>query len=105
MGGRGVNIVPNIPAVITFTLNPRQANTAVPIDYTPTTGIKLFNSTIIKLPDLFDGESKPVNLFNENLAENMNQSGWVKSGANIIIIPDSTGTQRNIITEYGRLVM
>ena len=55
--GEGVvNPAPNTPSVIPFTLKPGQANTAVPINYISTTGIKLFNSAILKFPDLFDGE-------------------------------------------------
>ena len=67
-GGGAPILAPNAPAVIPFALTPGQANAAVPIDYTSTTGIKLFNSAILKLPELFDGESTYVNLFNEKLA-------------------------------------
>ena len=63
-----VNTAPNIPAAIPFTLTPGKANVTVPIGYTSTTGIKLFNSAILKLPELFDRESKSIDLFNENLA-------------------------------------
>ena len=59
----------------------------------------------MKLPDPFNGESKPINLFNEKLAERVKQSGWMEAGANIIMIQDSGGTPRNLITEYGRLTV
>ena len=44
------NLANNVPAVIPFELTPGQANAEVPIDYTSATGIKLFNSAILKLP-------------------------------------------------------
>ena len=103
--GGGVNPAPIIPEVIPFILTPRHNNTAVPINYRLTTGIKLFNSAILKLPELFDGESKSINLFNEKLAEIVKQSGWMEAVLNIIIIPDYTGTPRNLIIEYGRLTV
>ena len=61
------NLAPNVPAAIQFALTPGQANVSVPIDYTSTTGIKLSNSAIIKTPEIFDIESKSINLFNERL--------------------------------------
>ena len=71
--GGAPNPAPNVPAAITFPLTNKQASTEVPINYTSTTGIKLFNSTILKLLELFDRESKSVNLFNEKLAERAKQ--------------------------------
>ena len=77
----------------------------VPIDYTATTGIKAFNRAIINFSELFDGESKSINLFNQKLEERTKQSGWMESGANIIMIPDSTKTPIHLITEYGTLTV
>ena len=104
-GGLGVNPSPIIPSVITVALNPGQANATFLMDYTSTTFIKIFNSAIIKLPELFDGESKSINLFNSKLAEMEKQSGCMGSRTNIIMIPDSTRTPINIVTEYGRLTI
>ena len=104
-GGGAPILAPNAPAVIPFALTPVQANVVVPIDYISTTGIKLFNSAILKILELFDRESKSVNLFNKKLAERSKQSGYMETGANIIMIADSTGTPRKKITEYGRLTV
>ena len=52
-----------------FALTPRQANAIVPIDYTSTAGIKLFNIAIMKLPEIFDGDSEYVNMFNKKPSE------------------------------------
>ena len=76
-GGGRVNMAPNVSEAIPFALTPRQANVAVPIDYTSTTGVKIFNSTILNLSEIFDGEPKFVNLFNEKLVEMANQSVWM----------------------------
>ena len=75
--GGAPNPAHNVPAVIPFALITEQANTEVPIDYTSTTGIKLFNSAILKLPEIFDGEPKSINLFNNKLTERAKQSGWM----------------------------
>ena len=63
-GGAIFNLAPNVPAAIPFALTPGQANVSVPIDYTSTTGIKISNSAIIKIPELFDIEYKSITLFN-----------------------------------------
>ena len=39
------------------------------------------------------------------MAERAKQSGWTETGANIITIPNSSGTPRNLITEYERLTV
>ena len=104
-GGGVVNTSPIIPLVTPFTLTPENANATVTINCTPTTGIKFFNIATLKLPEIFDGESKSINLFNKKISERAKQSGWMEAGVNIIMIIDSTGTPRNLITEYGRLTV
>ena len=44
-------------------------------------------------------------MFNKNLADRAKQSWCMESGVNIIMIIDSTGTLRKIITEYVRLTV
>ena len=39
------------------------------------------------------------------MAERVKKSVWMETGANIIMIPDSNRTPRNLITEYGRLTV
>ena len=82
--GGGVNPAPIVPPVVLaitpFAFTPGKSNAAVPIDYTSTTGIKLFNSAIMKLPELFDGESKSINLFNEKLPEREKKLGGWRQG-------------------------
>ena len=79
-GGAGANLSQNVPAAITFALTHWQANAAAPIHYTSTTDIKIFNSAILKLPELFDIESKSINLFNEKLEDRAKQSVWMEPG-------------------------
>ena len=81
-----------------FALNPYQANAIFPIYYTYVTVIKLYNSAIMKLPDLLDRESKSVNMFNGKLSERSKQSWWTETGANMIMIGGVDGTRRNLIT-------
>ena len=79
-GGGAPNQASNDPAPIPFALTHRQANAEVHIDYTFTTGIKMFNSSILKLSELFEGEYKSVNVFNEKLAERAKKSAWMETG-------------------------
>ena len=62
--------------------------------------MKLFNSKITKLSKIFKVESKYINLFNDKLLEKAKQSGWMEAGENVITISDSSGTPRNLITQY-----
>ena len=55
-GGRAVTPAPIIPEVVPFSLTTGKANAVVPIDYTSITVIKFFNSDILKIIDLLDGE-------------------------------------------------
>ena len=54
-GGGGAHTARNVPSAVTFTLTPGQANSPVHINYTLTTGIKIFNSDILNLTELFGG--------------------------------------------------
>ena len=44
-------------------------------------------------------------MFNEKLSDRAKQSGWMKAGADIMMITYYTGTPINLITEYGILKM
>jgi len=67
--------------------------------------MKLFRDACSPLVCLFDIDSKGVNLFCEKLNERAEKAGWLAPGGNILDIPDDGGTNRNLITEYGRLSM
>jgi hypothetical protein len=44
-----------------------------------------------------------VNQANEALMQRASESAWDATGADILNIPDSNGTRRNVISEYGLL--
>jgi hypothetical protein len=48
-------------------------------------------------------ESGNVNQANEALMQRASESAWDATGADILNIPDSNGTRRNVISEYGLL--
>ena len=81
-----------------FDMNPEQDNATFPVDNTYVPGIKIFNIAIMKLPYIFDGGSKSVNLFNEKLSKREKKSGWMDTGSNIIIPKDADEIPSNIIT-------
>jgi hypothetical protein len=85
---------------------PGQANPNQTINYTSSSGIKVWNEAIAPLTFEFNIEANEVNAFCENLMEQVEKSGWKVTGANIIDVPetDDPGTPTcNVITEYGQL--
>lgn len=86
-----------------FALTPGQANPNLPLDYTTSSGIKIWNEATAPLPFKFNVEGKDVNAFCEKLLERAEKSGWNLAGSNVINIPDSNQQNRNLIEEYGRL--
>jgi hypothetical protein len=86
-----------------FALTPGQTNAANPIDYTTSTGIKLWQEATAALTFQFSAESREVNQFCEKLSERAHKSGWRAAGANVIDIPDAHGNNHDLINEYGQL--
>ena len=94
------------PAAAAFALTPGQANPNQTIDYTSSSGIKVWNEAIAPLTFEFNIEAKEVNAFCESLMERVQKSGWKVTGANVIDVPetdDPGAPTRNVITEYGQL--
>jgi len=90
-----------------YALTPGQVDPTNPLDYSTSSGIKIWNEASAPLPFKFNVEGKEVNTFCEALSERANKSGWNLAGADIIMTNDSStpAIQRNIITEYGRLTV
>lgn len=86
-----------------FALTPGRANPAQPINYTTTVGSKIYEQATEALPFKFNAEAKEVNAFREKLMERAEKQGWNIAGADVLTIPDTNGTNFNIINEYGRL--
>jgi hypothetical protein len=73
------------------------------IDYSSSQGIKLYHAAVAALKTMYTLESGNVNQANEALMQQASESDWDAMGANILNIPDSNGTHRNVILEYGLL--
>jgi len=86
-----------------FALTPGQANPANPIDYTTSSGIKVWIESTAPLTFKFSALGKEVNTFCEQLMRRAVKQGWNLAPANIIDIPDGDAENRNVINEYGRL--
>jgi hypothetical protein len=96
--------VPAVGAPV-FAETPAKLNADAIIDYSTTSGIKLYNTASARLPITFDITSQTANLFCDALKDRANKSGWYTGAGNILTIPDAGGTNRDLITEYGRLSM
>jgi hypothetical protein len=90
-----------------YALTPGQVDPTIPLDYSTSSRIKIWNEASAPLPFKFNVKGKDVNTFCEALSERANKSGWNLAGADIIMTYDSSTPviQRNIITEYGRLTI
>jgi hypothetical protein len=86
-----------------FALTPGQANPGTTIDYTTSSGIKVWAEATAPLAFKFSAESKEVYAFCEKLMERAGNQGWDLTGANIINVPDAAGTMHNLIRNYGQL--
>jgi hypothetical protein len=96
-----VIVAPQAPAlpVAAFALTPALANNAA-IDYTTSTGMKLYTQAIAPLAMKFDGEPKNLAMFLHELSTRAIVANW---GEIISQIPDANGTPRNLIKDYGIL--
>jgi hypothetical protein len=88
---------------VEFALSPGQFHAAQLIDYSTSTGIKVWNEATAALNFNFSAQANEVNKFCERLNDRAEKQGWKATGADIITIPDASGTNRNLIKEYGRL--
>lgn len=88
---------------IVFAATPGRANPDQPIDYTTRIGHDLWKQATAPLPHKFDAESGQVNQFIEDLRDRAVASGWTAGQGNIIEIPDTNGSSRNLILQYGQL--
>jgi hypothetical protein len=73
-----------------YALTPGQVDPMNPLDYSTSSGIKIWNEASAPLPFKFNVKGKEVNTFCEALSERANKSGWNLAGANIIMTNDSS---------------
>ena len=93
------------PAQPQYALTPGRANPGAFIDYNTRAGIDLYKMAIAALPHKFDVDSSQITQFVEDLRDRAKSSGWSEAGGNIITIPDSNGTNHDLITNYGELTV
>jgi hypothetical protein len=103
--GAGAGAQPAAGRPTVFAETPAKINADAIIDYSTAAGIKVYNTASAKLPVTFDITSQTANLFCDALTDRANKSGWYAGEGNILNIPDSTTTNRDIIKEYGRLTI
>ena len=85
-----------------FALTPGQANANQFIDYTTSTGIKLWQEATASLPNKFTAEGQDANQFCESLLERAEKSGWNNPASDIVNF-QVNNEQINLFTGYGRL--
>ena len=84
-----------------FALTPAMVgNGNNPLDWTRSENQKLYHKAVEKLSVTFEGKSDQVILLGQALQNRAIQSGW---NATLMDIPDTHGTNRNLITDYGRI--
>eukprot|EP00957_Ditylum_brightwellii_P183545 13981018-Ditylum_brightwellii.AAC.1 len=91
------------PTGLVFALTLLKVNPAVFINYSTTTGIKLFQSGTEALPIIFNANSKQVSLFCKLLQDRAKKLGWDLARGKVVLIPDLNGQNQNLITRYGQL--
>jgi hypothetical protein len=94
-------------APIPFALTPGQAPTRL-IDYTTKEGRKSFYKDTEKLPEVFDGQSEEITLFQSQLKDKATACGWnnghvTEDIINIPMLIATPGDTREIIQEYTQL--
>ena len=90
-----------VPAPVVFAIAPAQliqGNNL--IDYSDKKGQALFEASTKPFGQIFDGDSKNLAAFKAQILDRATTAGWNVPGANILLVSDSSGNFRNIVTEY-----
>ena len=90
-----------VPPAVVFALTPGSLNSNDIINLDSKAGRDLFNKATAPLAIPFDGSSKNIHLFQNQLLRRAENAGWNSGTGNILTIPDARGDNRNVITEYG----
>ena len=70
------------------------------IDYSNKKWQALFKASTKPFSQIFNGDSKNLAAFRDQILDRVTTTGWNVPGANILMVPDGSGTLRNIVTEY-----
>jgi hypothetical protein len=88
---------------VIFSASPGCSNPDQPIDYASCIGNDLWKQSTTSLPRKCNMESSQIYQFIEDLHDRAVSSGWLAGQGNSIDIPDSGGTSRKLIKQYGQL--
>jgi hypothetical protein len=91
---------PDPPAPAVFALLPGMSN-GQPLDYNKTADMKLFNKGIAGMESKFDLKEGNLHVFLNKFREHARIFNW----SAILRIPDSSGTTRDLSTNYGQLTI
>ena len=70
------------------------------IYYLDKKGQGLFKVSTKPFSQIFDGDSKNLVAFRDQILDCAMTAGWNMPGANIVLVPDGSGNIRNVVTEY-----
>ncbi|CAB9508242.1 unknown protein [Seminavis robusta] len=70
-------------------------------DFTSSTGLKIFMASTAPLPVLYDGKEFGLRDFLRKILQRAESYGWTA----IFMVPDGTGTVKNMTTQYGSLTL
>ena len=87
----------------TFALTPGQLQADDIVDLNSKLGRDLYNRAIEPLKMPFDGNSKNINLLQNQLQRRAAKAGWDTGLGNIMTVQNDKGEDKNIITQFGCL--
>ena len=93
----------NIPTVVTpvvFALTPETINAIQIINLSSKIGILVYNQLTTSPTIPIAGNSKNINLLQSHLERSATNAGWNVGTGNILLVADSDGENKNILTEY-----
>ena len=97
---RAVNPPPAAPAAPVFSLTPATL-TNNQLDYSTAKDIKIYKAATDPMSTKFDCDPMNTQVFMATLTLHADTSNW----SNIMTVPDSDGTDHNILKEHGQVTM
>lgn len=88
------------PAKPVYARNPGQLNPDSFIDYSTSTGMKMYKAATAPLKDKFDHTNGKVIDLSTSLRQRSDESGWGSGDGAIDIIQDTSGNKRKLFEEY-----
>ena len=92
--------IPTVVTPIAFALISGSINAIKIINLSSKIGILVYNQLTTSLTIPIDGNSKNINLLQSQLERSATNTGWNTGTGNILLVADSDGENKNILTEY-----